>query len=405
MIKFDKDMLPHSDNEAARLATLNSYGILDTPAEQGFDDIVLLASQICQTPVALVSLVAGDRQWFKARVGFHSCETPLSQSVCAHTLRQPGLLVIPDLTTDPRTCANTLVTEPPHIRFYAGARLEAPSRTSLGALCVIDTEPRLEGLTTIQANALEALARQVMAQLELRRVIAAEKATSALREQFIAVLGHDLRNPVAAIDGGMSLLQKMPLPERAATIAGMAQSSARRMAILIDNLLDLARGRLGGGLILDRNSGEPLEPFLAHIIAELQSSHHDRRIEVDFDIQQPVECDRFRVGQLFSNLLGNALTHGTPDVPIRVEAATHGSVFDLSVTNGGECIPPAVLENLFQPFFRAASRPGQKGLGLGLYIASEIARAHDGDLTVSSSPGQTRFTFRMPLHRQTMRLA
>ncbi len=97
----------------ARAAALDGYGILDTPAEQGFDDIVLLASRICGTPVALVSLVAGDRQWFKARVGFDPCETPLSQSVCAHALRQPGLLVIPDLTEDPRTRDNPLVTDEP----------------------------------------------------------------------------------------------------------------------------------------------------------------------------------------------------------------------------------------------------------------------------------------------------
>ena len=110
-------------DETARLATLESYGILDTPAEQGFDDIVLLASQFCETPVALVSLVAGDRQWFKARVGVGECGTPLSQSVCAHALWQPGLLIIPDLTLDPRTRENTLVTGPPHIRFYAGASM------------------------------------------------------------------------------------------------------------------------------------------------------------------------------------------------------------------------------------------------------------------------------------------
>ena len=157
--------------ETARLAKLDSYGILDTPAEKGFDDIVLLASQLCDTPVALVSLVASDRQWFKAKIGLDACETPLSQSVCAHTLLQPGLSIIPDLTADPRTSNNTFVTGAPYLRFYAGARLEAPTGEALGTLCVIDTKPRPEGLTEKQRIALEALARQVVMQLELRRTV------------------------------------------------------------------------------------------------------------------------------------------------------------------------------------------------------------------------------------------
>ncbi|MCJ2012643.1 PAS domain S-box protein [Methylobacterium sp. J-076] len=159
--------------DPGRLAALDGYGILDTQAERGFDDIVLLASRICGTSVALVSLVAADRQWFKARVGFAPCQTSLSQSICAHALARPGLLVIPDLTADPRTRGNTLVTGEPHLRFYAGARLETPEGVALGTLCVIDREPRPGGLTPEQGEALEALARQVMAQMELRRSMAA----------------------------------------------------------------------------------------------------------------------------------------------------------------------------------------------------------------------------------------
>ncbi len=154
-----------------RLSALDRYDILDTPAERGFDDIVSLACQLCRTPVALVSFVARDRQWFKARVGFNPCETPLSQSVCAHALGFDDLLVIPDLALDPRTAANTLVTGEPYLRFYAGAPLHTPEGISLGTLCVIDHEPRPGGLSPEQADALRALARQVMVQLELHRAV------------------------------------------------------------------------------------------------------------------------------------------------------------------------------------------------------------------------------------------
>ncbi|WP_375464231.1 PAS domain-containing protein [uncultured Methylobacterium sp.] len=167
--------------EDARLAALAEYDILDTPAESGFDDIVLLATQACRTSVALVSFVARDRQWFKARIGFDPCETPLSQSVCAHALGRDELLIIPDLTLDPRTRDNTLVTGELRIRFYAGAPLRTREGLAVGTLCVIDTEPRPEGLTADEASALAALARQVMVQLELRRAIENREQALAAR--------------------------------------------------------------------------------------------------------------------------------------------------------------------------------------------------------------------------------
>ena len=166
----------HRAGRDPRLAALESFGILDTPPEQDFDGIVTIAAQTCNTPVALVSFVSFDRQWFKARVGFGACETPLSQSVCAHVVQERRLLVINDLTADPRTRDNTLVTGDPHIRFYAGAPIETETGEILGALCVIDTAPRPHGLTPDQATTLSILARQVMAQLTLRRLVAARTA-------------------------------------------------------------------------------------------------------------------------------------------------------------------------------------------------------------------------------------
>ena len=167
---------PRTASEASH-AALGQYDILDTPAEQGFDDIVLLASRACNTPVALVSFIASDRQWFKARVGFPTCQTSLNQSVCALALQQADTFVIPDLTLDERTKGNALVTHEPFIRFYAGALLRSPQGIPIGTLCVIDGKPRPEGLTEVQRTSLEALARQVMAQLELRRLLVRQDQT------------------------------------------------------------------------------------------------------------------------------------------------------------------------------------------------------------------------------------
>ena len=160
---------PEAVADAARLAALHGHDVLDTAAEPEFDGIVLLARTLCAAPTALLSLVAEERQWFKARSGFGPTQTPLSQSVCAHALAQPGLLVIPDLRADPRTRGNTLVTDKPGVRFYAGAPLRTGGGHALGTLCVLDTVPRPEGLSPEQAEGLHVLATLAMALLEQRR--------------------------------------------------------------------------------------------------------------------------------------------------------------------------------------------------------------------------------------------
>ena len=211
------------------------------------------------------------------------------------------------------------------------------------------------------------------------------------------MLGHDLRNPIAAIKSGVSLLRKTPLNDRATMMVGMMENSTVRMLDLITNIMDFARGRLGGGLKVKRNAADSLEPLLRHLVAELQATAPEHVIEANFSLTQPVECDHGRIGQLVSNLLGNAITHGASEQPIRLNAVTMDGWFELSVENSGAQIPPAILAHIFEPFTRGAYQPNQQGLGLGLYISHEIAKAHGGALTVDSTAEQTRFTFRMPL--------
>lgn len=154
-------------NEAERLKALHQYKILDTNPEQAFDDLTLIASQICGVPIALISLVDEDRQWFKSRVGVEIQETSRSVSFCAHAIHQQGIFTVADALNDARFRDNPLVKGAPHIRFYAGAPITTQDGYALGTLCVIDYVPRQ--LTDDQNNALQALQRQVTAQLELRR--------------------------------------------------------------------------------------------------------------------------------------------------------------------------------------------------------------------------------------------
>jgi len=218
-----------------------------------------------------------------------------------------------------------------------------------------------------------------------------------VRDQFMAVLGHDLRSPLAAIAAGTRLLaRREQLSEQGRSILSEMTKSAERAAALIDDVLDLARGSLGGGFVIERDADEPLTPVLEQVVAELRAITPDRTIESRIDIDEPVCCNRGRLGQLASNLLSNAISHGAPTQPIRFEAVTREDRFVLTVVNAGDPIPADVRDRLFQPFFRGHARPSQQGLGLGLFIASEIAKAHEGDLDVSSTINETRFTFTMP---------
>ena len=200
--------------EQERLSVLASYNILDTAPEKGFDDIVLLARTICSAPVALVSFVEADRQWFKASAGTDLRETPLRQAICKHALASPGTLVIPDLTLDPRTRNNPLVTGELSLRFYAGALLQSPEGIPIGTVCVLDVVTRPDGLTADQLASLEALARQVMAMLELRRSMSASEQAATLQRQEItasntrAVVSDRLADGLRVSEGRMRLAQE-----------------------------------------------------------------------------------------------------------------------------------------------------------------------------------------------------
>jgi signal transduction histidine kinase len=272
-----------------------------------------------------------------------------------------------------------------------------------GTLCAIDPKPAQ--LKNPQVMGMFKLFAQMIAQnmesderlAESQAELLSERHAAELREQFIAVLGHDLRNPLASIQAGGRLLVKTPLDERARMLVGAMQGSVMRMAGLIDDVMDFARARLGGGFQIERRTDANVREAILLAVDELRLANPDRSIEADVVLDEPVACDSGRVAQLLSNLLGNALRHGADGGAVRVGARCEAGRFELSVANSGEAIPPEQQALLFLPFERAEHHHGQQGLGLGLYIAAEIARAHGGELGVTSDAAETRFTFSMPL--------
>ncbi|WP_394761857.1 ATP-binding protein [Phenylobacterium sp.] len=287
----------------------------------------------------------------------------------------------------------------------AAARFFGPAATAKGTLKYWDVQVSPMADDAGATVAILVVSRDVTAHhtenqalLEASQAeLLSERHAAELREQFIAVLGHDLRNPLASIQAGGRLLVKTPLDDRGRMLVSAMQASVMRMAGLIDDVMDFARARLGGGFEIEAKVDERLSEAIHLAIDELRLANPDREIEAEIDLADPVACDSGRIAQLLSNLLGNALRHGAESAPVRVRAQTGDGRFELSVANAGPPIPPARIVLLFEPFERAEHDHGQQGLGLGLYIASGIAKAHGGELGVISDATETRFTLSMPL--------
>jgi signal transduction histidine kinase len=291
------------------------------------------------------------------------------------------------------------------LQSYISVPIVLPDGRFFGTLCAIDPHPRVVNTPQI-IGTFTLFAELIAYHLDAEdRIGAAEKRTAAieetsqLREEFIAVLGHDLRNPLASIDGGLSkLLRDGTWTEKTPGVLRLMKNSVHRMTGLIDNVLDLTRSRLGGGIALDLDPERPLQPTLEQVVEETRTSNPNRSIEAKFDIPVSVRVDHNRVAQMFSNILGNAVTHGAEDGTIHIACAVRGNrTLELTVANPGDPIPEEMLQHLFKAFHRGQVRNNAQGLGLGLYIASQIAEAHGGRIDVQSDSTETRFTFRMPI--------
>jgi sigma-B regulation protein RsbU (phosphoserine phosphatase) len=250
----------------------------------------------------------------------------------------------------------------------------------------------LEGLNrTLEERIAEGIAER----LQLEQGLLAEKEVARLREQFVAILGHDLRNPLASIAGGLNILSREVQSDKGKRVLTMMGQSTERMSSLIRDMLDLARCRAGQGIAIDRRPTD-LGTVLQQVVQELQTAHPGRGIQTFLQVADEIPCDGGRIAQLVSNLLGNALTHGAPDTPVKLVATQGVREISIAVANQGQPIPEHVKDHLFEPFFRATSSAEKQGLGLGLFISCEIARSHGGTLEVHSHERETSFAFKMP---------
>jgi hypothetical protein len=225
-----------------------------------------------------------------------------------------------------------------------------------------------------------------------------EQAVGELREQFMAILGHDLRNPLSAVAACSQLLERRAQDAETARLASRITANAMRMSRLIDDILDFARARLGGDIGLGIESVDHLDQALVAVVAEISDAHPARTLTRHIDIGRTVRCDPGRIQQLASNLLANAIAHGAADGTIEFDAHVEGDDLLIDVRNDGEPIPAASLGDVFRPFWRQTTTARREGLGLGLHICEQIVKAHHGRIDVTSSrDGGTRFSVRLPI--------
>ncbi len=291
------------------------------------------------------------------------------------------------------------------IESYISVPIVRPDGAYFGNLCAIDPRPRLVSEAKTVAmfqNFADLIGRQLaleQRQEETEDALLDARQTAELRDQFIAVLGHDLRNPLASVGAIGEIMLRRPEPDMAKYGARL-RANTRRMSRLIGDVLDLARGRMGSGIGVQIEPVESLDNALRDVVAEMRDSHPDWTILETYAIRGAIECDLGRVQQLVSNLLGNAVAYGDIAQPVLLEATLDDNWLAVSVRNGGEPISASNLARIFEPYWRPAeSKPGG-GLGLGLHICSMIVKAHGGTLHVSSSSeAGTCFTAQLPARR------
>ena len=326
-------------------------------------------------------------------------ELKVETTLCNEVRQQQEPIVIDHVSEDPQYyCHATPALY--GFQSYISVPIFRKNGDFFGTLCAIDPMPAKvkteEVMETFKLFAdLISFHLEAIEQLEISSdKLSEEQENAELREEFIAILGHDLRNPLATARMSAEILLKVSDKEIITRHASMVKSTSYRMEGMIENLLDFARSRMGNGIRLHKDADiEVLGKALQQIIREIRIISPNRVIETDIELEKPFPCDTGRIGQLFSNLLGNADKHGTPEFPVKVKVRSNNQGFFLSVTNKGNKIPEEHLKNLFEPYYQGAEG-SRKGLGLGLYIASEIAKVHGGKIEVSSTDDETCFTFR-----------
>ena len=392
---------PLPQNEDERLAELLSYDVLDTEAEQLFDDLTALASQICETPIALISLIDPNRQWFKSRVGLDAEETSRDIAFCSHAILQSDVFEIPNATLDPRFHDNPLVTGAPDIRFYAGAPLITPSGHAIGTLCAIDSKPRK--LTETQKASLQTLSKSVVAHLELKRKNRELERTSQFKSDFLSYVSHEIRTPLNAINTFSQLLegeaQKLNLPSSFTTPLSHVSQSGERLLEIVNSVLDIKQIEAGKMRVMPRAVNT--KDFFTHLFSLTKIRAEDSGIvfstSIDDAVPDSLFFDDTKFGQIALNLLSNAIKFTNHGKSVKAQVKYKNGKVIFNVIDQGIGMSDDDQKRLFTPFERMENARQISGTGLGLNISKRLVELMDGSIKVSSKLNHgTRISVTLP---------
>lgn len=388
-------------NEKERLQVLESYSILDTLPENDYDNITAIASQICNMPVSMVTLIDSDRQWFKSRHGMQLTETPREYAFCGHAINIPDdIFMVKDAREDDRFFDNPYVTGDSNVVFYAGVPLVGKEGLPLGTLCVIDDKPG--ELTKEQVTTLKALSNQVMNLLELRRTKATlEKSLSELKElnteleNFAHVAAHDLKSPLNNISGLADIFLSQygdDLDEEGLQFIQLILTASKNLRSLIDGLLQYSKSNK---MLNDGHNWIETTAFFTEI-KSLFTLEKNGRISIKTDVQS-LFTNKIALEQVFINLISNAIKYNDKPKPaIEITLSENPTHYLFSVSDNGSGIQDKHFEKIFRVFETVSNedRYGDKGNGIGLAVVKKIISSLNGTITVASEIGKgTTFTF------------
>lgn len=380
------------ENEDGRLKALKSYQILDTLSEKELDDLTALASQICETPISLITLIDEKRQWFKSRHGMSTTETPREYAFCAHAILNPNeILEVEDSRQDERFFDNPLVADGnPPVVFYAGVPLVNGEGYSLGTLCVVDNKPKK--LNEAQLISLKALANQVVLLFELRRknieLVKLTKELEAKNEgltRFSYVVSHDIKSPLSNIESFTSILEDEidSLSEEGKLCVDYIKSSAIKLKNIVDGLLSYYKQseilKIPAELI-DLN-------ILLKSITDLLKNNQN----IDFEFPEKPEhitANKMALEQVFLNIINNAIKYNDKPIPkISISFNEDKDYYNFSVKDNGIGIEAKHLDGIFEIFTTLGidDRSGNKGTGIGLASVKKIVAELGGKISVEST--------------------
>lgn len=403
---------PLPTNEKERLEALYAYDILDTPAEKEFDEITQLAAMICQVPVALISLIDKDRQWFKSRVGVDIQETPREVAFCSHAILQNKLMIVPNALQDERFADNPFVIKEPKIRFYAGCPLSTSQGLNLGTLCVLDTQPR--SLSEEQKFALQVLAKQVAEKIEMRlknkqldfQKELLQKQLDFQKKIFLLV-AHDVRSPLISMYGIAKLLTEKAInPDEAKNSAQKIQKDIQNVLSNLDHILTWSKLHQNSSAINPRIETFAVSEYLTPILEFKSSKAQKKGIHFSYCLKNcpaTIQTDPFLLGSILRNLLNNAIKFTPKGGSVFCEISQEYQNLKIVVKDTGI----GMSEEIQQSFWTGVGitpRKGtndEQGSGSALQLLKTFIYLLGGKIHLESQENQgTTFTVLLPLNEK-----